>query len=154
MKTIEQEIQQKEFKSPFQRAHVNLLFTASVLENRTNQLLKKFGISPQQFNILRILKGKDPESVSLKDIACRMLDQNSNASRLVDKLLDKGLVKRSNCVEDRRRIDIVLTDNGRSILLEANEKIKLFHQIADLFSVEEADLLNDLLNKYRNAYIN
>jgi DNA-binding MarR family transcriptional regulator len=154
MKTIEQEIQQKEFKSPIQRVHINLLFTASILENRSSQSLKPFGISPQQFNILRILKGKDPESISLKDIACKMLDQNSNASRLVDKLLEKGLVKRTNCIEDRRRIDIVLTEDGKALLEEANKKIEEFHQIANVFSVSDANLLNDLLNKYRNAYIN
>lgn len=153
MRTIDDTIHQKSFQSLFQKAHINLLFTASVLENRTAQVLRPFSISPQQFNILRILKGQDPVAVSLKLVAERMIDQNSNASRLVDKLVEKGLVIRTGCASDRRQIDLRISDKGKALLLKANAVVEELHRIGKAFTEEDAIQLNSLLDKVRNAYM-
>ena len=81
-------------------------------------LLKPYGVTPEQFNILRILRGQQGKPIALRDISNRMIDKNSNTSRLVDKLLAKGLVQREACPEDRRRVDIVLTPSGRQLIEE------------------------------------
>lgn len=153
MRSIDDIIHQKSFQSKLQKAHINILFTASVLENRTAHALRPFGISPQQFNILRILKGQDPKVVSLKAIADRMIDQSSNASRLVDKLVEKNLVIRSGCPQDRRQIDLSISPEGIDLLLKANQVMAELHKAGEVISEEEADQLSMLLDKVRNAYI-
>ena len=75
-------------------------------------MLKPHGVTPEQFNILRILKGQQGQPIALRDISSRMIDRNSNTSRLIDKLTEKGLVQRESCPNDRRRVDIVLTPEG------------------------------------------
>jgi DNA-binding MarR family transcriptional regulator len=153
MRSIDDIIHQKSFQSKLQKAYINVLFTASVLENRTAHVLRPFGISPQQFNILRILKGQDPAVVSLKAVAERMIDQNSNASRLVDKLVDKGLVNRSGCPQDRRQIDLCITGTGKALLEKANEVMTALHNEGEEVTEQEAELLSSLLDKVRNALI-
>ncbi len=147
---IEQEIQQKKFESEYQKAQINILFTASWLSTLTTEALKPFNISWQQFNILRILRGVHPEGTSIKVLTERMIDKMSNASRLVDKLLQKGYVDRQACPEDRRRVDVKITSEGLKIIGEASEVMEqsLFKQMENL-SVTEAELLNKLLDQLR-----
>jgi DNA-binding MarR family transcriptional regulator len=152
MRSIDNIIQQKVFSSQIQRAHINVLVTASFLENNTAQVLKPLNISPQQFNILRILKGRDPEPVSLKQVSERMIDQNSNASRLVDKLVEKGLVDRCSCVEDRRQIELRISTKGAVLLQEANRVVGELHARAKSFSDEDAIQLSALLDTFRDIY--
>jgi len=106
MPSIEEAIQQPNFPSPFHRVQVNTIFTAAWLNQRSAQSLKATGLSLQQFNILRILRGRAGKPATIKLLTERMLDKMSNASRLVDKLKEKGLVERQECPSDRRRVDI------------------------------------------------
>src|SRR6478752_5295845 len=114
---LEDEIkQQKKFNNEFEKLAVNILFTASWLDTIHIQRFKPYGISPQQYNVLRILRGSSPKPLMLGDIACRMIDKNSNATRLVEKLRLKGLVKREVCEKNRRQVDIIITNKGMDLL--------------------------------------
>lgn len=147
---IEDEIQQKKFKSEYQKAHINILFTAAWLNQQNQQILKPLGISSQQFNILRILRGMHPQPASIKLLTERMIDKMSNASRLVDKLLAKDLVQRNESGADRRRVDVVITDKGLQILEKASIAVEdSLHQEMAKLSEEEATLLNELLDQLR-----
>lgn len=146
---IEEEINQtKPFINPQTKAMINLMFTSSWLIAIQAQHLKPFGISIQQYNILRILKGMFPEPATVKILIARMMDKNSNASRLVDKLKVKGLVQRNPSQEDRRRVDVVLTEKGLKILEELNKIMDQTERIVNLTD-QEAILLSDLLDKLR-----
>ena len=101
-----------QFASPQQQLALTVLHTASSMLSRHRALLKPHGVTPEQFNILRILKGQQGQPIALRDISSRMIDRNSNTSRLIDKLTEKGLVQRESCPNDRRRVDIVLTPEG------------------------------------------
>lgn len=147
---IEDEIQQKKFKSEYQKAHINILFTAAWLNQQNQQILKPLGISSQQFNILRILRGMHPQPASIKLLTERMIDKMSNASRLVDKLLAKDLVQRNESGADRRRVDVVITDKGLQILEKASIAVEdSLHQEMAKLSEEEAARLNELLDQLR-----
>lgn len=147
---IEQEINQKTFRSEYIKAHINLMFTASWMDQHTNQALKKFGISWQQFNILRILRGMHPEPATVKLLTERMIDKMSNASRLVEKLKQKGLVYRNECPEDRRRVNVGITEKGLQIVGKASDVIEqdIEYNFRSL-STQEAHSLNELLDKMR-----
>ena len=147
---IEEEIKQKKFRSVYHKAHINVLFTASWLSQNSAQLLKPFKISWQQFNILRILRGMYPEPATVKLLTERMIDKMSNASRLVEKLKQKGLVERRVCPSDRRRVDVEITEKGLSVLEDISfiMEQELNQKMGNLSS-EEADQLNQLLDKLR-----
>jgi DNA-binding MarR family transcriptional regulator len=148
---IEEAIQQKKFMNAFQKAHVNVLYTASFLSQQTSESLKPFRLTVQQFNILRILRGRYPEPATIKELTARMLDKMSNASRLVDKLLDKGLVERRTCPEDRRRVDVVISKEGLEVLNKVSAIVEQRYQLQfQQLSEAEATLLSDLLDKLRN----
>lgn len=147
---IEDEIQQKKFKSEYQKAHINILFTAAWLGQQTQHILKPLGISSQQFNILRILRGMHPQPASVKLLTERMIDKMSNASRLVDKLEAKELVRRSESGADRRRVDVLITAKGLSLIEKASLQVEgRLHQDMALLTDEEAARLNELLDKLR-----
>lgn len=147
---LEKEIHQAKFKDPFQKLVVNLIYSGNWVNFNTNKLLKEHKLTPQQFNVLRILKGQHPNPVPIFTITERMLDKMSNASRLVEKLRQKGLVARSECGADRRRVDVVITDEGISKLEEMNDLVATFnHNLSANLSEEEATMLNDLLDKMR-----
>ncbi|MEM9983268.1 MAG: MarR family transcriptional regulator, partial [Bacteroidota bacterium] len=112
---IEEAIQSK-FADTNQKAIVNLLYTASWLSGRISEVLKKQGITHQQYNVLRILRGAKGQPVSLKYIRERMLDRMSDASRIVDKLHNKRYLERKQCPSDRRNVDITITNEGLSLL--------------------------------------
>ncbi|HKK77326.1 MAG TPA: MarR family transcriptional regulator [Saprospiraceae bacterium] len=147
---IEDAIQQKRFKNEFHKAQVNLLYTAAYINQQSTQALKPYNISIQQFNILRILRGLHPEPATVKLLTERMIDKMSNASRLVEKLKKKGLLERKNCIEDRRRVNISITQKGLDLLVEASDAL----EAASLAQMEylndkEAELLNDFLDRVR-----
>lgn len=146
---IEEEIKQtKPFSNPQVKAIVNLLFSCSWLSAKQARMLKPFGLSMQQYNILRILKGMHPEPATVKLLIERMLDKTSNASRLVDKLKLKGLVERKACKVDRRRVDVMITAEG-IVLLERIAGLMDNDQDIINLNDEEANLLSDLLDKMR-----
>ena len=146
---IEQAIQQKKFRSEQHKAHINVLYTAAWLSLQMTRMLKPYGITSQQFNILRILKGLYPDPATIKLLTSRMIDKTSNTSRLVDKLLAKGLLDRIECSQDRRRVDIRITDKGLELINTASEKLNLLEE--GMFQLEELEAteLNRLLDKMR-----
>jgi DNA-binding MarR family transcriptional regulator len=147
---IEDEIQQKKFQNVYQKAHINILFTASWLNQSAMHSLRPYNISWQQFNILRILRGMSPEPATVKLLTERMIDKMSNASRLVEKLKQKGLVERNHCSEDRRRVNIVLTEEGLQLVNAASKSVdEEVSQVWDRLSDEEAQNLNEILDKLR-----
>lgn len=150
MPSIEEAIQQPHFKSSLHRAQVNIIYTSAWLNHTTAKSLKPFGLSLQQFNILRILRGSGGKPATIKLLTERMLDKMSNASRLVDKLKEKGLVDRQECSTDRRRVDIVITPAGLELIQRASDAVErkrddVFSEITD----EEAAQLSLLLDKLR-----
>lgn len=148
---IEQALQQQTFDSAIHKAHLNILVTASWLSQRTTRALKPFDISMQQYNILRILRGRHPESATVKMLTERMIDQTSNASRLVDKLVKKGLVERTQCPTDRRQVDITITEAGLEKLAAATQVVnEQIHSTTGNFSAEEAELVSVFLDKLRS----
>lgn len=147
---IEDAIQQKQFKSEFQKAHINVLYTASFINQKTLQALKPFKISPQQFNILRILRGRHPQPASVKLLTEKMIDKTSNASRLVEKLRNKGLVAREACGEDRRKVDVLITSAGLELLVDASSVIdQMIQGYGESITMEEATNLNEILDRLR-----
>ena len=146
---IEDEIKQYKYYSEFHKAFINIIYTANWLNSKTNALLKPFGITPQQYNVLRILRGQYPNPVTLGAIQERMLDKMSNASRLVDKLIEKKLVERAICEHNRRQVDIKINEKGMSLLKDIEEPLKTTFEKLNNLSTEEAVMINDLLDKIR-----
>jgi DNA-binding MarR family transcriptional regulator len=147
---IGEEIQQKEFKNEFIKAHINILFSSSWFHQTLFQCLKPYNISLQQFNILRILRGRYPENASMKELASKMIDKMSNASRLVDKLEKKNLVNRFQNKVDRRKVDVTITELGLKMLEEVSRVLEsaITNSMQNI-SEEEAKLLNNILDKMR-----
>ena len=148
---LEKEIDQKSFKSEHQKAVVNVLFTGKWLEYRQNATFKPYGLTAQQFNVLRILRGCMPKPATVQYLVERMLDKSSNASRIVDKLIEKGLVDRRICEANRRMVDIKITTKGLDLLalLDANEA--MWSKYDGVLNADEARTLNTLLDKMRDA---
>lgn len=145
---IEKDINQRKFRSEYQKAIVNLIYTY----NWTTEQLKKFfdeeDITMQQFNILRILRGSE-KPLSTLQIRERMLDKMSDTSRIVDRLVTKGLVKKNTCESDKRLVDVTISDKGRKLLQKLDTFDLEMDAIIKSISEEEAVTLNYLLDKIR-----
>ncbi len=146
---IGKEIKQSKFKNEYQKMLINILFTSGWLSSKHSCNLKPFGISSQQFNLLRILRGQHPKPATVNLLIERMLDKNSNASRLVEKLRIKKLVERAVCPEDRRAVNVVITQKGLDLLEELDKQEGLFLKDLKNISENEAEQLNFLLDKLR-----
>lgn len=149
MGSLEEAIKQKEFKDPYNKLVVNLLYTHSYLVSAQNGILKPFDLSPEQYNVLRILRGQNGVPTTVSSIQDRMLNKMSNASRLVDKLKIKQLVERRECPSDRRQVDIVITDKGLQILNDLQVHMEGFNNQVVKLTEEETILMNTLLDKLR-----
>lgn len=150
MKTIGEVIHQKKFQNAQVKAGINILYTASWLSADQTRLLRPFKISVQQFNMLRILRGLHPGVASLRYLAERMIDQTSNASRLVDKLVLKKLVDRKECPLDRRQVEIKITAEGLELIHAASVEMERKMKGFTLATEEELELLSSILDKIRN----
>jgi DNA-binding MarR family transcriptional regulator len=148
---LEQAIQSTKFKSEVHKAGLNILYTAWWLKTMTSKELKEFGLTHEQYNVLRILKGKYPEQMCVRDIACRMIEKSSNVPRIIDRLELKKLVKRATSAVDKRETVITLTQGGITIL-EASTKV-VNQAIDSLMIINEKDAaeLNQLLEKVRTT---
>lgn len=149
MPSIGDEVKQEKFQNEFHKAAVNILFTGSWLYNQNAAVLKAFNVTPEQFNVLRILRGSYPKPMMLADITCRMIDRNSNATRLVEKLRIKGFVKREICKNNRRQVDISITEKGLRLLTEIDKTSDMQLAAFKKFTQTEAKELNRLLDKLR-----
>lgn len=147
---IEEAIKQgKPFRSERHRAIVNLIFTYNFLMERHRDFFKPYGITTQQFNVLRILKGQYPKAVTNSDIRERMLDKMSDISRIIDRLEKKGLVIRSDCPSDRRLVDVLISQEGLSLLMKIEVEEHQFDNLVVNLSDNEAKTFNELLDKLR-----
>ena len=149
---LEQAIQSTKFKSEVQKAVLNTLYTAWWLKTVMSKELKEFGLTHEQYNVLRILKGKYPEQMCVRDVACRMIEKSSNVPRIIDRLELKKLVKRATSQIDKRETVITLTQSGIAIL-EASTRIldKSMDDNRFMMNCEEAEKLNALLEKLRKS---
>lgn len=149
--SIETDIKQgTPFKSPHHRVVVNLIYTANWLTGNQTQLLKPSKITLQQYNVLRILRGQYPNPIKVSDITERMLDKMSNASRLVDKLVAKKLVLRTECPSDRRAVDVVITEKGLELLKQLDvSQGNRDTLLEDKLTADEANMLSHLLDRLR-----
>lgn len=150
--SIEKDIkQQKPFKSPYQKLLVNIIYTSNWMNFEQQGLLKPYDLSSQQYNVLRILRGQYPNPITVNGIIERMLDKMSNASRLVDKLLLKGLVSRCDNANDRRACDIRITDKGNEVLEMIDSQQNDWEMALKKITEEEAETLSKLLDKLRGS---
>jgi DNA-binding MarR family transcriptional regulator len=149
MPTIEEEIRQSKFESEHQKAAINILFTSGWLGNINNSRLKSHGITAEQYNVLRILRGSHPKKLMLADITGRMLNKSSNATRLVEKLRQKGCVRRDICEQNRRQVDISITPKGVDLLSKIDKESESWTAKLKNVSKQEAQELNRLLDKLR-----
>ena len=148
---IDQDIRQSKFSSEYQKAAVNLLYTYGWITERTRELFASEDITPQQFNILRILRGSHPQPLSTLQIRERMLDKMSDTSRIVDRLITKGLAKKGTCKSDRRLVDVMITDKGKKMLERLDERQDELDSIMGNLTEKEAATLSELLDKIRGS---
>jgi len=148
MARIEEELKSR-FESEQQKAMLNILFTAGWFRNRQVELFKPFDISPQQYNILRILRGAQ-NRVNMHCVKERMIDRAPNATRLTDKLIAKGLVERERCEEDRRVVYVRISAKGLEMLDRIDQAGRMdMERTTQSLTTEQAEQLNRLLDGWR-----
>src|SRR4051812_18512275 len=126
---LEDEIKQKEFSSEYHKGIINLMFTFSWLDDHSREFFKKFGLTPQQFNILRILRGQHPNPCTINLLKDRMLDKICDASRMIERLRKKELVERKVSLNDRRSVDIIVTKKGIDLLKKIDKTLPDFEKV-------------------------
>ena len=146
---LEEVLKTSKFADERHKATLNILYTAYWLKNNFSTVLKESGITMEQFNVLRILKGKHPEQMCVKDIASRIIERNSNVPRIIDRLIVKKLVKRTPSKEDKRETLVSLTDKGLKQLEEANKVLDNMDAQTNGIDNDDARVLNELLEKMR-----
>jgi DNA-binding MarR family transcriptional regulator len=145
---IEQDINQTRFRNERQKAVINLIYTYNWMNEKMKSIFEKEDITSQQFNILRILRGS-PKPLSTLQIRQRMLDKMSDTSRIVDRLVLKGLVKKNTCENDKRLVDVNITDKGRKLLEKLDQYNDEMDAVLGGLSDSEARALNKILDKIR-----
>lgn len=148
--SIEEDIKQAKFKSEYEKGLVNLLYTYHWINDRSKEYFKKHDLTNQQYNILRILRGSNPKPCTINDLKERMLDKMSDASRLVDRLIKKGLVKKNQLKEDRRVSNIYITDTGLHLLTTIDKEINSIDELLSNLDEKEIKQFNFLLDKIRD----
>jgi len=148
---IDKDINQVKFRNEYQKASINLIYTFGWMTGKSKAILATEDITSQQFNILRILRGSYPQPLSTLQIRERMLDKMSDSSRIVDRLIIKGLVKKGSCKEDRRLVDVMISEKGKKLLERLDARQDDMDNIIGNLSKKEAALLSDLLDKIRNG---
>jgi DNA-binding MarR family transcriptional regulator len=146
---IDDEIQSSKFENNYHKAVINISYTYNWVNNETRSLFEKNNITVQQFNILRILRGQYPNPATVNLLKERMIDKMSDASRIVDRLVQKGLVSRCTNTKDRRAVDIRISEQGLKTLAIMDEEFKIKDFLKDNLTEEEAGQLSDLLDKLR-----
>lgn len=147
--SIEKELQISISLGALQKAHLNVMYTAGILYNRIANQLKPYDLTVEQFNVLRILKGAQGQEMCVKSITNRMVDRSSNVSRILDRLIKKEWVIRKQSAYDKRESAVLLTAKGLSQITEVTEKVQVnLNSIMNL-TIEEAQMLNVLLDKSR-----
>ena len=146
---IEDEIKGR-FRNEYHKGLINLTYTIKQINYQFLQMLKKHGLTEQQYNILRVLRAAPSDKhVSVNYLKERMLDKNSDMSRIVDRLFKKGYLKRKENPLDRRQKDISISENGLKLLEKMYECEKASDELLNMLSIEEVKELNILLDKIR-----
>ena len=148
---IEKEIHQGKFRNSGQKAMLNIMFTYGWINERIKNVLAPEDITPQQYNILRILRGSFPKPLSTLQIRERMLDRMSDTSRIVDRLVGKGLVKKVVCTKDRRLVDVTITEKGQNLLKKLDAEVNDMENISKNLTDKEAESISKLLDKLRDG---
>jgi DNA-binding MarR family transcriptional regulator len=146
---IEKEIFSNKFENNHQKAIVNLIYTYGWITNLLKQKLNKHKITLQQYNILRILRGQNPKPATINLLKERMLDKMSDASRIVERLVQKNLVQRCTNDKDRRAVDILISPKGLEILQKLDTEMSSKDILIDNITDKEAGVLSGLLDKMR-----
>ena len=146
---IEKEIHQQTFRNQRQKALVNLLYTYGWAIEKIKNFLAQEDITHQQYNILRILRGAYPKPLSTLQIRERMLDRMSDTSRIVDRLVLKGLVQKTICPTDKRLVDVLITERGQALLGALDQQSDSMDHIMGSLTEEEAETFSQLLDKLR-----
>jgi DNA-binding MarR family transcriptional regulator len=148
--SIEKDISQSKFRNEYQKSAINLIFTYNWMNEKMKSIFEREDITSQQFNILRILRGAG-KPLSTLQIRQRMLDRMSDTSRIVDRLLAKGLVKKNTCESDKRLVDVVITEKGHQLLQNLDQYEGEMDDLFNNITTEEAKTLNTLLDKIRSS---
>lgn len=146
---LEDEIQQKKFRSEYHKLGINLIYTFNWFSYHSQTKFKDKDITMQQYNVLRILRGQYPKPCNIKLIKERMLDRMSDASRIVDKLYRKGFLERKECPDDRRNVDVIISEKGLELLKSLDYIDDENKQILKNLTIAEIKQLNELLDKAR-----
>lgn len=145
---IDKDIQQENFRSIYQKLSINLIFSTNWITEKIKSILQEEGITPQQYNILRILRGSK-KPLSTLQIRERMLDKMSDTSRIVERLVKKELVEKKTSSVDKRLVDVSIAESGLELLKRLDEKNGELDAILQNLSPKEASTLSDLLDKMR-----
>ena len=138
--------------SETKRLVLNLIVTANFLSEEMQEVLKPYGISSQQFNVLRILRGQKGKPANLGTIQERMVSKMSNTTRLVDKLIEKGFCQRITCPSNRRKVEITITEAGQELLKEIDPLVEsMENRFSEKLTTNELTDLNNKLNELRNT---
>ncbi len=146
---LEEAIKSNKFTDEKQKASVNVLYTAYWLKHRFSAAIKTDDLTLEQYNVLRILKGKYPEQMCVKDIGSRIVEKSSNVPRIIDRLVIKKLAKRTPSTEDKRETLVSLTDKGIEALERATILLDKINNSLTCLTDSDAYLLNELLEKLR-----
>jgi DNA-binding MarR family transcriptional regulator len=148
---IEEDIQQrKDFRSEFHKASVNIIYSSNWILEKVKEFVNKEDITPQQYNILRILRGS-PTPISTLQIRERMLDKMSDTSRLVERLVKKELVDKKISAVDKRLVDVSISEKGLQLLDRLDEQNEELDSVTNRLTTAEALMLNQLLDKMRGS---
>jgi DNA-binding MarR family transcriptional regulator len=146
---LEKELSQKQFNNIYHKLALNIMFSNNWIMEGQTKILKPYQFTQPQYNVLRILRGSYPTPLTINSIIDRMLDRMSNVSRLVDKLVEKGYVNRTQSTDDRRAVDIVIMKKGLDILAEIDKKQEKWEANFTTITEDEAKQINNLLDKMR-----
>jgi len=131
---------------------LNIIYTQNLLAENFSEILKKYDLSQEQYHVLDVLKSKNGEPANMFEIQEQMISKASNTTRLVDKLLLKGYIKREVCSKNRRKIDVFITGSGLKVLTDLKPMINIFEEkLSQNLSFKELEDLNFLLEKYRSV---
>jgi DNA-binding MarR family transcriptional regulator len=153
MGTIEDIIQQKKFTDDYHRAFVGLSYLYNVMDYKHQQFFKEYDVTPQQYNVLRILRGQYPKPATVGLIKERMIDRNSDASRIVERLRRAAYVERVTCENDRRAVDVVITDKGLDLLKKIDLLVNDIQEPLKMLDSNEIAAFNAMLDTALSRWI-
>tara|TARA_B100001115_G_scaffold183951_1_gene184443 strand:+ start:2618 stop:3088 length:471 start_codon:yes stop_codon:yes gene_type:complete len=148
---IQEEIKQSHFRNAYQKAFLNIMYTNNWLDEKVRGMLSGEGLTKQQFNVLRILRGSYPDPLSTLQIRERMLDKMSDTSRIVDRLIKKEFVSKQTCPNDKRLVDVIITEAGLAKLESIDQREFRIEETFGNLTEEEANQLSNLLDKMRES---